>query len=289
MFIILFLLNLKSMKLWGKLKREVKWLKLEYGIITPIIMGLFRFLQFFPLQYLIGNRTDHYYKDLANQRNPLLKNKTVRKKSKSIDKLILFYLVLEISAPFLTFDYISIYFLISRIIPDYLMFCYAFGYLSVIYLTKILLFLRLIDIIQVNVNMVLFDGLRFRDNRMAKFSRTIIMLVWNYLELILIFGFFYLVNWRDLYNCHSISDAYYFSAISQLTIGYGDITPRHNLRFLAVFHGVIGTLFLILIVSKVVSLLPNVKSIGDDNNWKKRRRIYKRRSNDNRRDRNKNI
>jgi hypothetical protein len=81
--------------------------------------------------------------------------------------------------------------------------------------------------------------------------------------MILIFGYIYYYFKNSLYGCKSIFDAYYFSAITQLTIGYGDLHPHGWLKLISGIQGVIGTLFLVLIIAKVITLLPNLVNLND--------------------------
>jgi hypothetical protein len=56
---------------------------------------------------------------------------------------------------------------------------------------------------------------------------------------------------------HPLSDALYFSAVSFLTTGYGDITPRHPVaRLLAVLQGGLGLTTLSLSVTYLLSVYP---------------------------------
>ncbi len=65
------------------------------------------------------------------------------------------------------------------------------------------------------------------------------------LATVVIFGFagFYsqdATSFRDEGSIHSYWDALYFSALTFTTIGYGDISPVHWMRGLAVLEGLLG-------------------------------------------------
>ena len=231
------------MKIIKKLKQEAQWLKQEYGIITPFIMAIFRIFQYFPIQVLMGNRTDQYYRNLRDKSTEDQKI-IANKRTTFMEIIMLLYLIIEIVFPLLIDK--------SIINSSWL-----------ITLIMVLLVLRLIDIIQVNVNMILFDGLRFAQNRIVKYSRWIVLLIWHYLELILIFGFFYFLCKSDLNGYRSIIDSYYFSAVTQLTIGYGDIYPVGWVKVMVGVQGIIGTFFSILIIAKVITLLPNMRDLEE--------------------------
>lgn len=232
------------MKLRERLKRELKMNSKEYGIITPSIMFFFRLLQFLPFQVFYGNKTDHYYDSLKGKTHEETKN-IARKRTIFMEKIILTYLVFEIIAPIIYENY--------------------FHDTRVKYIVSGVLALRLIDIIQVNVNMILFDNIRTGGfNRITKYTRAIILIIWNYFELILIFGFFYLSNHQHLKGFNSWTDSYYFSTITQLTIGYGDLSPLAEIRFVTAFQGFVGTMFLAFIISKIISMVPELKELDKE-------------------------
>lgn len=123
--------------------------------------------------------------------------------------------------------------------------------------------IRIADIIQITGNISLFDRLKinWRYYYIENTVRTILLSLINYLELIVCFGFIYCVLGRDgrwLTFKESIFDGYYFSGVTQLTIGYGDITPMGPVKYLALFQGFIGFLFTILILGRFISLLPEI-------------------------------
>jgi Ion channel len=228
-----------------RIKRELKWSSKEYGLITPSIMFFFRMLQFLPFQVFYGNKTDHYHEVLKGKTSEEKKN-IAKQRAIFMEKVILTYMGFEILMPFIYENYLH----------DVIWFKYFIS---------IVLALRLIDIIQVNVNMILFDSIRTEGfNRITKYTRAILLIIWNYFELILIFGFFYLSNHELLKGFATWTDSYYFSTITQLTIGYGDLSPTGKIRFVTAFQGFIGTMFLAFIISKIISLVPELKEIDKE-------------------------
>jgi hypothetical protein len=232
------------MKLKERLKKELKWNSEEYGILTPSIMFFFRLLQFLPFQIFYGNKTDYYYKELkgksASERKQIAKGRAI-----FMEKVILTYMAIEVLMPFLYQNYLHVVWFK--------------------YLISIILALRLVDIIQVNVNMILFDSIRTEGfNRITKYTRAILLIIWNYFELILIFGFFYLSNHESLKGFNIWTDSYYFSTITQITIGYGDLSPIGSIRFITAFQGFVGTMFMAFIISKIITLVPELKEMDKE-------------------------
>jgi voltage-gated potassium channel Kch len=64
-----------------------------------------------------------------------------------------------------------------------------------------------------------------------------------------------------LAGAESWMDAIYFSVVTQLTIGYGDIRPLGEARFVAAMQGLIAVAFTILILGRIVSVLPKIESV----------------------------
>jgi Ion channel len=77
--------------------------------------------------------------------------------------------------------------------------------------------------------------------------RTLVLAAINYVELMLWFGLVYALNYHCLHD---------FSIITQLTIGYGDVYAMGWLRIIAAGQGLIGALFVIVILGRAVSASP---------------------------------
>jgi len=130
---------------------------------------------------------------------------------------------------------------------------------------------RVFEIAQVSVNLTLFDHLRItRIHSVSGITRTLLFTLWNYLEILGCFAAIYRAFPTFVVDSHGMSigttgEAIYFSAITQLTVGYGDLHPIGLHRGMAAVQGMLGLLFALLVLARFVTLLPPIKSIqGDD-------------------------
>jgi len=120
--------------------------------------------------------------------------------------------------------------------------------------------LRVIDILQATVNVTLFDELRERtDRRVTATVRLVILAFVNYLELIICFATIYASALQNLAGAKSQWDAAYFSVVTQLTIGYGDITPRGSLRAVVAFQAIASLAFVGLVFVRALAALPQIR------------------------------
>jgi hypothetical protein len=140
------------------------------------------------------------------------------------------------------------------------------------YIFGILVGSRIIEIIQVTVNASLFDALNGRpDDRVAFRARMIVLAGINFIELCLCFGIIYAIDYSSLKGAGKAVTAFYFSIITQLTIGYGDVTPTGWLRVIAAIQGLISILFVLLVFSRFIASLPKVIGILDCGDQEKER------------------
>lgn len=125
---------------------------------------------------------------------------------------------------------------------------------------RLLAALRIIDIVQVTVNLAVFDALRGRvDNMVGSMARLVVLSFVNFVELILAFGIVYASALPMLSGAHSVGDAVYFSAVTQFTIGYGDIVPTAWVRWVVIAQGLSSFVFIVLVFARALSNLPTLK------------------------------
>jgi hypothetical protein len=90
-------------------------------------------------------------------------------------------------------------------------------------------------------------------------SRTAVLAGINYVELALCFGVIYALNHQCLNGAFRPITGFYFSFITQLTIGYGDVSPKGWLRLVVVLQGLIGLLFVVSVLVRAIAALPPVQ------------------------------
>ncbi len=110
------------------------------------------------------------------------------------------------------------------------------------------------------------DGLRVVSHP----GRIVVLGIVNYLELVVYFGAIYAISPQDLMPCGQGAYWYspglsglYFSTITQMTIGYGDIQPLGWLRAIACVQALCGLGVLVLLIGQFVSALPKVIAVDE--------------------------
>lgn len=125
---------------------------------------------------------------------------------------------------------------------------------------------RVFEILQAAVNLNIFDRLRLGDrpHYVATDERTLILSLWNFFELLFCFGIFYSTSLATFKEPIAIFDPYYFSVITQLTIGYGDIQPTGLTKVMAATQGLLGFVFALFALSRLITFLPKTKAVLHD-------------------------
>lgn len=222
----------------------------ECGIITFLVLHLFRFLQKLPPQIFIGNRVDLFNKSNFSNLSNEAKREIAIKRVRKIDIYILVCLFIEILCIF---------------IANIPLGQNAFLKIAIVFLS----ILRIIDIIQVNINSSLFDIIMIKNksNFMASVIRTIVNVFINYFEMIACFGIIYNYNLDNFKGMTHWSDSYYYSITTQTTFGFGSIIPIGYLKWITSLQLLLGYFFTALIISRLISLLPQGKSIAGDSQF----------------------
>ncbi len=214
----------------------------NYGIIVVFTERLFDLLKWVsPVVWFLESRTQVQKKQSGLDSDTV--ERQTRRRAKNVEKFIAGYLLLEVALILLVLG------------------TYPYGSPLIPAILGLIATWRILDTLQVTVNMSLFDHLRVPTEHleMASITRTVILTLINYLELLVLFGVLYsIVPELDIRNCTELdaSDFFYFSVISQTSIGYGDIAPLFWAKVVAVIQGVIGLFFAVVILARIVSLLP---------------------------------
>ncbi len=141
------------------------------------------------------------------------------------------------------------------------------SWLAVIF--TIIASLRIIEIIQVTLNAAVVDALGGLPDELSKWRvRMLILSGINFLELILCFGVIYAVNLPDLAHAGSPLTAYYFSIMTQLTSGTGDVFAYRGLRIAAAGQSLVSILFILLAIGRFMASLLQGRSLSEDKNSK---------------------
>ncbi len=130
-------------------------------------------------------------------------------------------------------------------------------------LVYIIFILRLLEIFQVGFNVLIFDRIRKGDTyKISSPARLLILNLVNYLELILIYsGLYFLLGKAFMPEVNSVESAIYHSALSITTVGGNLQALTGYAQVLVISEVFFGLLFIVLIITRALSLFPQVKHI----------------------------
>lgn len=123
---------------------------------------------------------------------------------------------------------------------------------------------RVFEITQTAINLNIFERLRIKasdSHFVASHIRTVVLTLWNFLELMFCFGIVYSARLDLLAHSEGPLDGYYFSMMTQLTVGFGDIYPVRWGRLLASIQGILGFFFALVVLTRLTNFLPRSEAI----------------------------
>ena len=143
--------------------------------------------------------------------------------------------------------------------------------LMVILVSCIVIAIRLIEIPAYAIHSTVEDKeyLKGDEGKVASAQRMVLLGFVNFIELIAAYAVIYAAarSYGMLTRGPGVTlpldwfDPLYFSASTELTIGYGDITPTGLLRAIAMFQTFSSLILLVVIVSRYVSYLSPVREV----------------------------
>lgn len=157
----------------------------------------------------------------------------------------------------------------SRVVEAYIVICLLCEVLlGALYLTaglpawwvRIPILLRMIDLLQSPINATVFDQLR-HSHKATSIRRSLALTSINFVELVVCFGLIYVTGLHTLCGATAWYDAFYFSAVTQLTIGYGDIHPVGVSKLLAVLQGIAGVALIVIVFGRVIGTFQGIREI----------------------------
>jgi hypothetical protein len=126
-------------------------------------------------------------------------------------------------------------------------------------LLYLLVGVRIVEILQKAFSVTVFARLSRRtDDSIVSAPRMVFLAFVNFAELAACFGTVYALDLAKLHGADGVVAAYYFSLITQLTIGFGDIVPTGYLRLVVVLHGAVAVAFFTLVFARLMTALPEL-------------------------------
>jgi len=209
----------------------------EYSLITWFFERVFWFLHLLSPSRLVRHGRITHVQSEAFRRDP---QGSTAKRSRRVEGYIIAWFLIEATLIALA----------------------ANGFGEPSWIPRVLVVIRILDIFQTSVNLSVFDQLRTEERLVISSAvRTLVLSFLNYIELLVCFGILYTTMGDQLVGSAGWLDDLYFSVVTQLTIGYGDIRPIGWARFVSVAQGLISVAFTILILGRIVSVLPKIATV----------------------------
>jgi Ion channel len=117
---------------------------------------------------------------------------------------------------------------------------------------------RLFDIFQNMINVAVLDHFRVKPSEpyLASATRSVLLGFVNFGEAIICFAVIYSSAISQFGLETNKFVGLYFSVITQLTVGYGDISPKGDIRVVAACQAMFGFVLSVALIGRLISLLP---------------------------------
>jgi potassium channel LctB len=123
------------------------------------------------------------------------------------------------------------------------------------YALTFVLFLRFLNIVTWLLRPLFVERRAQSELKVLSFERNLLYAFFHYIELIVHFAVIYTMygdHLTVLANQQDSLTGLYFSAITQLTVGYGDISPKDGLRLVAIIQSLAGLLIVALTIGSII-------------------------------------
>lgn len=212
----------------------------DLGVLTSLIERFFFLLQYLSIANILF-RTRQQSQDSA--RTPEQQHEEFFKRSRQIELYVATVLVLEILAFGLVVG-TARWLAISAVV----FVCW-----------------RVVDLFQLSINISILDHIRVsgRTHYFASSVRMVLLGLLNFGEAILCFAVIYAFSIESLSGATGRRDALYFSVITQLTVGYGDLRPTGALRYVVASQALLGFVLAVVLIARLIALLPPLQDFSE--------------------------
>lgn len=226
-----------------------KKIYVKHGCLVFVMYILFKNIQKITPRNIFTPRQLH--QEEINNLPEIKRKREYRKRTKKVEIYVIIWLIIEI---------ILYPILIILLKPNDTVIKILF---------TIFISFRIFDIFQANLNINIFANLNSKNKIFAESQiRLLLLALINYLELILCFGLIYYIYYENLFGFNYWYVSIYFSAITQFTIGYGDIYPLGFLKIFVILQALFSILFTVLILARFITFLPKLYFLSDESKIK---------------------
>ncbi|MFI5200994.1 MAG: ion channel [Candidatus Kapaibacterium sp.] len=144
------------------------------------------------------------------------------------------------------------------------------GQSAFFWIVRIIIAVRVFDLVVTTINQNILNYFRYDEAKTSFALRNLIIVFINFFEVSFIFGLLYLTHNSGIRNhlnvpIHGV-DVFYFSLMSQMTVGYGDWLPIDlSTKFLMMIQMCLSFLITVIVIGRLLpSLIPVHDAFQED-------------------------